>query len=110
MIPETARGLGCMEGNEANLFSDRMKDRGMSWTIKGAQHMGKAIELVYNGELSEWCGAPVASDNQPQSLCFHVFDETDSDDRRTATPALQGIHASRPWAKVLRNMTSAYNP
>ena len=38
-IPEGARGLGAIEGNEAHLFADRMKDRGMSWTIAGAQHM-----------------------------------------------------------------------
>ena len=44
-LPEVARGLGAIEGNESNLFSDRMKDRGMSWTISGAQHMGKAIQL-----------------------------------------------------------------
>lgn len=41
-ISEGARGLGTMEGNESNLFADRMKDRGMSWTISGAQRMGKA--------------------------------------------------------------------
>ena len=50
-----------MEGNQSHLFSDRMKDRGMSWTVKGAQHMGKAtqkaiqkaIQLVANGELGK---------------------------------------------------------
>ena len=55
-LPEVARGLGAIEGNESNLFSDRMKDRGMSWTISGAQHMGKAIQLSFNGELAKWCG------------------------------------------------------
>jgi hypothetical protein len=109
MIPETARGLGAIEGNEANLFSDRMKDRGMSWTIKGAQHMGKAIELASNGELSRWCGR-MSSDNQSNPLCFDLFDELDGNGKRIATPALEGTHANRPWAMALRNMTSAYNP
>jgi len=35
-IPEEARGLGVIEGNQSNLFGDRMKDRDMSWTIIGA--------------------------------------------------------------------------
>ena len=52
-VPDDARGLGAIEGNESNLFADRMKDRGMSWTIRGAQHMGKAIELAFNGELGK---------------------------------------------------------
>ena len=56
-IPEDARGLGIMEGNQSHLFSDHMKDRDMSWTVKDAQHMGKAIQLVANGELGKWCGA-----------------------------------------------------
>ena len=54
--PEGARGLGTMEGNESNLFADRMKDRGMSWTTSGTQKMGKAIELTRNRELSNWIG------------------------------------------------------
>ena len=57
--------------NYAIDIGDRMKDRGMSWTIKGAQHMGKA--MVANGELSKWCG-----NNPPESgrqgLSFDVFD------------------------------------
>ena len=56
-VPEGVRGLGAIEGNQAHLFSDRMKDRGMNWTIKGAQRMGKAIQLVANKELKRWCGA-----------------------------------------------------
>ena len=32
-IPEGARGLGAIEGNQSNLFSDRMKDLGMSWSV-----------------------------------------------------------------------------
>lgn len=89
--------------------TDRMKDRGMSWTIKGAQHIGKAIELASNGELSRWCGR-MASDNQSNSLCFDLFDEMDGNGKRTATPALEGTHANRPWARMLKAMTSSYNP
>lgn len=105
-IPEDARGLGTMEGNESHLFSDRMKDRGMSWTIKGAQHMGKAIQLVANGELGKWCGANPA-ESARQELSFDVFDSqyTTQNTARGALPALNGAHASRPWAKAIRQLT-----
>lgn len=105
-IPKDARGLGTMEGNESHLFSDRMKDRGMSWTIKGAQHMGKAIQLVANDELGKWCGAnPAESDRQ--KLSFDVFDSqyTTRNTARGALPALNGPHASRPWVKAIRQLT-----
>ena len=110
-IPEGARGLGAIEGNESNLFADRMKDRGMSWTISGAQHMGKAIQLAFNGELAKYCGGkPLDSGTQGSALSFDLFDQLDGYGKRTALPALEGPHASRLWAKVLKDMTSAYNP
>ena len=105
-IAEDGRGLGTIEGNESHLFGDRMKDRGMSWTIKGAQHMGKAIQLVANGELGMWCG-----NNPPESgrqkLSFDVFDsqQTTQNTPRGVLPALSGPHASRPWAKAIRQLT-----
>jgi hypothetical protein len=110
-IPEGARGLGAIEGNESNVFADRMKDRGMSWTIAGAVHMGKAIQLAFNGELGRWCGRkPLDSGVRKSTLSFDLFDELDGYGKRTALPTLEGPHASRPWARRLRGMTSAYNP
>ena len=66
-VPEGARGLGTMESNEDKLFADRMKKRGLSWTIKGAQRMGKAIELAFNEELARWCG------RKPSSLVYNIW-------------------------------------
>ena len=110
-IPEDARGLGAMEGNISNLFADRMKDRGMSWTIKGAQNMGKAIQLSFNGDLGKWCGARPSdsgehSGKQQERPSFSLL-ESQSDSRaRAHLPALVGPHASRHWVTVLRNMTA----
>jgi hypothetical protein len=110
-IPEGARGLGAIEGNESNLFADRMKDRGMSWTISGAQHMGKAIQLAFNGELAKWCGGRLLDSDTPErTLSFDLFDELNGYGKRTALPATEGPHASRQWVKALKDMTSAYNP
>lgn len=110
-IPEGARGLGAIEGNEANLFADRMKDRGMSWTIAGAQHMGKAIQLSFNGELGKWCGSRLMDSQTPKkALSFDLFGQLDSRDKRTALPATQGPHASRQWVKALKKLSTPYYP
>lgn len=110
-IPEGARGLGAIEGNIGNLFADRMKDRGMSWTISGAQHMGKAIQLALNGELAKCCGARLLdSDTEERTLSFGLFDELDGYGKRTALPATEGPHASRQWVKVLENLSKPYYP
>ena len=110
-IPDDARGLGTMEGNQANLFADRMKDRGMSWTISGAQRMGKAVQLSSNGVLGNWCGRKCLDlPAERDTLSFDLFDQLDGYGKRTAMPALEGPHASRPWVKVLKNMTTPYYP
>lgn len=56
-VPPGARALGTQEGTNAHLLARRMKHRGMSWTVRGAQAMGKARELVTNGTLAPWCFA-----------------------------------------------------
>jgi hypothetical protein len=57
-VPLAARALGTQEGTNAHLLARRMKRRGMSWSVPGAQAMGKARELVTNGALGPWCLAP----------------------------------------------------
>ncbi len=106
-ILKDARGLGTMESNEDKLFADRMKKRGLSWTIKGAQRMGKAIELAFNEELAHWCGGkPSVPEIQKDSGSFNLFDQLDGHGKKTALPATEGPHASRYWVTVLRDMTA----
>ena len=52
---DTARGLGCMEGNLAHLLAVRMKGKGRSWSPSGARHMAKVRELLANQEIQQWC-------------------------------------------------------
>jgi hypothetical protein len=106
-IPQEARGLGTMKGNESNLFADRMKDRGMSWTISGAQRMGKAIELSRNGELSNWTGCrPTLSKGGEQTLSFDLFSYKDTYTEQASMPSLYSQYASRPWVRVLKELTT----
>jgi Uncharacterised protein family (UPF0236) len=64
-VPPTARALGTQEGTNAHLLARRMKRRGMSWTLPGAQAMGKARELVTNGTLAPWCLHPAGAPPPP---------------------------------------------
>ena len=54
-VPEGARGLGTMESNGDKLVANRVKKRGMSWTVAGAQRLAVATQLSANAELSDWC-------------------------------------------------------
>jgi hypothetical protein len=45
------RGLGCMEGNEAHLLAERMKDKGRRWSPAGAYHMAKCRSY---GPMRRW--------------------------------------------------------
>jgi len=106
-IPQEARGLGTMEGNESNLFADRMKDRGMSWRISGAQRMGKGIELSRNGELGNFAGRrPTSNERGEQTLSFDLFSHKDAYKEQASMPVLYGQHACRPWVKVLKELTT----
>lgn len=106
-IPQESRGLGTMEGNECNLFADRMKDRGMSWRISGAQRMGKAIELAKNGELNNFVGyRPTIERNSERSSNFDLFSYKDAYTEQASMPALYGQYGSRHWVKVLKELTS----
>ena len=91
--------------------ANRMKRRGMSWTIRGAQRMVKAIQLDRNGELSGFCRnradrcqrrtEPVP----PSSRRLQTAPKTTVSDWVEATvPALNGPHSSRPWTHSLRNL------
>ncbi len=105
LVSDQSRGLGTMESNEDKLFADRMKKRGISWTISGAQHMGKAIQLVANGDLKDYCGRkpPDARENEAR-LSFDLFDSANG--TRASVPALNGPHAARPWVRGLRSLTA----
>ena len=107
--PPNARSLGTMESNGDKLIANRMKKRGMSWTIRGAHRMSKVIQLERNGELSELCSSRrrcVRRETEPPPRQRGAVSWTRvSDWAETSVPALNGPHSSRPWARSLRNLT-----
>ena len=107
--PSDARSLGAMESNGDKLTANRLKKRGMSWTIRGVHRMSKVIQLNRNGELSEFCGSRRRSDRRETHLPPHrdrkvVSKIWASNWAEVSVPALNGPHNSRPWAQSLRNL------
>ena len=107
--PPDARGLGTMESNGDKLTANRMKKRGMSWTIRGAHQMAKVIQLRRNGELSGLCRRHRRQDRRETHLSDHRHSDTVhrtrvSDWAEASVPALRGPHNSRPWTHSLRSL------
>ena len=111
--PVDARSLGTMESNGDKLTANRMKKRGMSWTIRGANHMAKVIQLCRNGELSVRCRNSKDTETEGAVVSRRSRRRSTRAARggglpETAMPVLTGSHASRPWATSLRRLTQPH--
>lgn len=100
------RGLGTMESNEDKLIANRMKKRGLSWTIGGAQRMNKAIQLAANEEIMPLCKRQKG--NQKPKIMTPKVSKWRSDCHQkwleASVPALVGPQADRLWVGNLRNL------
>ncbi len=101
------RGLGAIEGNVDKLVANRMKKRGMSWRVIGAQRMARLISLREMGELHSWITQKdKRGETQPQRGETTHRKPTPREDSggwlQAGLPALYGPHPSRSWVKVLR--------
>lgn len=98
-----AGNLGAIEGNVDKLVVRRLKGRGRSWSLHGAQAMLAVCR--HKTELKQ--------------NAFHPFDKepmqktrrkryrrrpVDGDWCQVRMPALHEIHANRPWARTLRDI------
>lgn len=98
------RGLGTMEGNGAHLIADRMKDKGRSWSRRGARHMAKIQELIHNDQLETWCWRPADITTPRPARTRNPSRRRDTSTwLRAGVPALYGPHSQRPWAHRLRH-------
>ncbi len=99
------RGLGTMEANEDKLICNRMKKRGLSWTIQGALRMNKMIQLAAHKEIPLYCvrerpvekKETVTRHGHPRSRGYQKWIEA-------SVPALIGPQASRPWVDRLHDL------
>jgi len=82
----------------------------MSGIISGAQHMGKAVQLSFNGELAKWYGGRLLDSDTPEKIpSFDLFDQLDGYGKRTALPTTEEPHASRQWVKALKKLSLRRN-
>lgn len=109
------RRTGAMEGNVDKLVVRRMKNQGMSWSLKGIRRLLCVRFLVLEGRLAEWLNnrhVPEITIHAPQkqirrivtNLSFHEPDDW----LNAALPALQGPHAGRSWVSVLKNLCEVH--
>lgn len=103
------RGLGTIEGNVDKLVANRMKKRGMSWTIKGARRMTRLVNLREMGDLHAWITHKGRQrDNKPPRQSWRISKPKPNGGMtqqvwlEAGLPALSGPHHNRPWVQVLR--------
>ena len=107
--PEGGRGLGTMESNGDKLVANRMKKRGISWSIRGAQRMAKIIQLRANAQLTPVCRRQGES-NVAASKPHRTFrtsqngHQSDGQWLQAPIPALSGPHHSRLWVQALHSI------
>ena len=108
------RRTGAIEGNVDKLVVRRMKNQGISWTIKGIRRLLCVRIHVLEGGLHSWLqnrGIRKAKEGIPIRKVRRVVDKIvtkASDDWLMARlPVLRGPHSSRPWAKALKKLTEA---
>jgi hypothetical protein len=117
LVEEERQGLrrtGAIEGNVDKLVVRRMKNQGMSWTIRGIRRLLCVRFLVMENKLTEWLdrgigenpdiSVPIKTARRlVNRLSMHEQDEW----LKVDLPSLHGPHASRPWVRVLKSMLEA---
>ena len=114
-LGEEGKGLrrtGAMEGNVDKLVARRMKNQGMSWSLKGIRRLLCIRFLVLEGKLNDWLSEKKPAMPSIRLPVKHVrkivtrLSEQEPDAwLQAGLPARYGPHASHPWVKVLRNIT-----
>jgi len=108
---EALRHTGAIEGNIDKLIVRRMKNQGMSWTLKGIRRLLCIRFLVIEKKLTGWIEGvpPDEAVNQvilPKKKVRRIVTKLSSQEPdewiKAGLPALYGPHASRPWVKTLK--------
>jgi hypothetical protein len=105
------RHTGVMEGNVDKLVVRRMKNQGMSWTLKGIRRLLCVRFLVLEGNLN----VLLNDKNQtPQiqitkkirhRLVTRLSSQEPDAWIKASMPALWGPHAAYPWVKILKSLS-----
>lgn len=100
-----ARGLGSIEGNQAQLLAKRMKDKGRSWSPAGAYNMAKVQELLTNDKIKSWCyqGKQLEKPSRRYDRRRRSTPIDLGQWLQASVPALHGPAANKPWTQWLRH-------
>lgn len=103
---DDSHGLGCMEGNQAQLLAARMKDKGRSWSPQGASRMAKVQELLTNGDLQRWCYRQKCIEKTRARYTPHPRAPLIAPDQwlHATVPAFFGPSPNAPWVQYLRRL------
>lgn len=113
------RRTGAMEGNIDKLVVRRMKNQGMSWTVKGIRRLLCVRFLILEKKLVGWIerekNTPTPAEitlpkRRLRRLVTKLSIQEPDEWIKAKIPALAGPHASRPWVKLLKSISevSAY--
>jgi hypothetical protein len=103
---------GAIEPNIDKVIAQRMKNRGMSWSKKGAISLLKIKETIINGDWDNWWqegrNKKITIKNEWKkplpATCFKRSGEK-VPWLETAIPSLEGADQDKPWAGILRELT-----
>jgi hypothetical protein len=107
------RRTGAMEGNIDKLVVRRMKNQGMSWSLKGIERLLCVRFLVLEGKLKDWLEKKPFTPqiNIPKKKIRRIVTRLSAQEPdawlKAGIPALVGPHASRPWVQVLKSLSEA---
>jgi hypothetical protein len=101
-----------MEGNVDKLVARRMKNQGMSWSLKGIRRLLCIRFLVLEGKLTNWLFDKMSAIpplNLPKKKVHRIVTRLSTQEPDTwlqaGLPSLCGPHASHPWVNLLRMIT-----
>lgn len=111
---ETGQGLrrtGAIESNVDKTAANRLKKRGMSWTIAGANRMVCLTILVFEGKLPEACHSQKRKEKvvlpvvKLRRLLTKTYSEAAEKWLQATLPALYGPHINKPWVQSLKHLS-----
>jgi hypothetical protein len=113
-LGEAGKGLrrtGAIESNVDKLAANRMKKRGMSWTIKGARWMVSLLMITENNRLAQVC-RPKKADTLPgqsmrklRRILVKNYRDVEEKWLQATLPALYGPHVNRLWVRSLKHLS-----
>lgn len=105
------RRTGAIEGNVDKLVVRRMKNQGMSWTVRGIRRLLCIRFLVLEGKLADYLQTRDAREvprlprRGVRRLVNQALTQNPAAWLQANLPALRGPHSSRPWVQVLRTLS-----